>query len=257
MSSTQKQSAFRHRVDRYDTLIDWPKRLANEMPFYRELFDQVGIRRVLDTACGTGRHAKLFHEWGLEVEGADASPAMIAWCRDRHGEAAGLRWVERSYTRPADPPGRFDAVICVGNSLALADASASVAPAVVAMLASLRPGGICIIQVLNLWRLPDGPTQWQKCVRASFGTNTDHILLKSIRRTGSRAFIDFVDVELLPGGKVKHESECDSFLGIRSDDLAAAARDAGAEEIALFGNYQHAPYSPDHSPDLICVCRKP
>ena len=61
----------------YEAMIHWPNRPANEEPFYDDLFDRAGVRSVLDTACGTGRHAAMFHCWGLRVEGTDISPKMI------------------------------------------------------------------------------------------------------------------------------------------------------------------------------------
>ncbi|HSW44992.1 MAG TPA: class I SAM-dependent methyltransferase [Phycisphaerae bacterium] len=254
MNARRDHSAFDQRVDRYDALIDWPRRLGNETNFYRNWFERADVRRVLDAACGTGRHASMFHEWGLEVEGADVSPGMIAHCRQVHGEPAGLRWVERPYTRPTDPPASFDAVLCVGNSLALTEESPGVETALRAMIDSLRPGGVCIVQVLNLWRLPDGPTQWRKCVRVPLAGG-DHVLLKSIRRVGERAFIDFVDIELTPDGGMTRETESDSFIGLRADDLRAAAEAAGAGDISFFGNYQQQAYDPATCPDLILVCR--
>jgi SAM-dependent methyltransferase len=274
MSSRPEGSVFEHRVDRFDAIIDWPRRLAREAPFYRRWFAGISARRVLDAACGTGHHAQMFHEWGLEVEAADVSPAMIAWCRQRYGQPAGLRWVERSFIQPADPPGQFDAVLCVGNSLALADSLQTVGAALAAMIASLRPGGVCIAHVLYIFTLPDGPTQWQKCIRTPFRAGfcepgsssglcesgspqpeTDHILLKSIRRAGDKAFLDLVDLELTADGGVKQESQSESLLGLRPDDLAAAAA-ACTESITFFGNYQQEPYSPAASPDLILVCRR-
>ena len=282
MFSRPETSIFEQRVDRFDAIVDWPRRLARETPFYHRWFAEVSARRVLDAACGTGHHARMFHEWGLEVEAADVSPAMIAWCRQRYGQPAGLRWVERSFTQSADPPGQFDAALCVGNSLALADSLQTVGAALAAMIAGLRPSGVCIVHVLNIFTLPDGPTQWQKCVRVRTNLRTanqkpshttpiraglcepgpsrtegDHILLKSIRRVGDRAFIDFVDLELTADGGVKQESQSESLLGLRPDDLADAAGTAGAEDIRFFGNYQQEPYSPASSPDLILVCRRP
>ena len=254
MTDRPDQSLFDQAPDRYDALIDWPRRLDNETPFYRRLFRQVDARRVLDAACGSGRHAHLFHQWGLEVEAADLSPAMIDWCRQRYGQHPRLRWVVRPYTAPADPPGLFDAVVCVGNSLALSDSAQSVAPAMRAMMTSLRPKGLCIVQVLNLWKWPDGPTVWQKCIRTTFAGG-DHVLLKSIRRAGDRAFIDFVDLELTADG-VAGRFQSDAFVGLRADDLADAARDAGADQLQFFGNYQQQPYDPAASPDLILVCRR-
>jgi SAM-dependent methyltransferase len=103
----------------FDELIDWPKRLANEAPFYRGLFDRVGVRRLVDVACGTGRHAALFHSWGLQVQAADLSPRMIALARNLFGEPAGLQWVVRGFDQSVEPAGGFDATVCARNSLAL------------------------------------------------------------------------------------------------------------------------------------------
>ena len=54
---------FADLTDVYEAMVDWPKRLANEEPFYRRLFARIGARRVLDAACGTGHHASMFHAW--------------------------------------------------------------------------------------------------------------------------------------------------------------------------------------------------
>ena len=48
---------FGDLADVYEAMIDWPKRLAGEGPFYRRLFGRHGVRSVIDVACGTGRHA--------------------------------------------------------------------------------------------------------------------------------------------------------------------------------------------------------
>ena len=55
---------FDDLTDIYEAMIDWPKRLANEGPFYRRWFERVGVQSVVDVACGTGRHAAMFHSWG-------------------------------------------------------------------------------------------------------------------------------------------------------------------------------------------------
>ena len=66
---------FQDLTDVYEAMIDWPKRLAREEPFYRRWFERCGARSVLDVACGTGHHGAMFHRWGLRVEGADLSAA--------------------------------------------------------------------------------------------------------------------------------------------------------------------------------------
>ena len=161
-------------ADVYESLIDWPKRLNHESPFYRRLFERLHASRILDTACGTGQHAARFHQWGFVVEGADVSPAMIAAARQRHGESPQLTWQVRSFASPVPSPAEFDVVLCTGNSLALAENRDTVQQAVHAMISALRPGGCLVLHVLNLWRLPDGPCVWQKCVRTGLNEGNGH-----------------------------------------------------------------------------------
>ena len=104
----------------YESLINWPKRLTNEGPFYRDLFDRVGAARIVDVACGMGHHATLFRSWGMYVEAADISPEMIRRAREVHGESPDRRWIVRGFEEPVTAEPLFDVAICVGNSMALA-----------------------------------------------------------------------------------------------------------------------------------------
>jgi SAM-dependent methyltransferase len=236
---------------RYEVLVDWPRRLAREEPFYRRLFDSVGVERVLDVACGTGHHAEMFHSWGLAVEGADASEAMIEHCRARLGESDTLRWVVRSFAEPCDRVGEFDAAICVGNSLALAEDMSIVEKAVGAMLGSLRPGGVCLIHVLNLWRLDEGSVYWQKQMRVS-DERGDRVVLKGVHRVGARGFVEFGEVDLDGAGQF----DSSTILAIEADELRAMAAAAGGCEFQFFGGYNNEPYGRATSVDLIMACRR-
>jgi SAM-dependent methyltransferase len=244
--------AFNELTDVYEAMIDWPKRLAHEGPFYRRLFEQLGVRRVLDAACGTGRHAAMFHEWQLQVEGADLSPNMIARARAAFGEPPGLRWTVRPFDEPPEPAGAFDAAICVGNSLALAPDLETVARAVQCLLAAVRPGGAAVFHVLNLWRLDDGPCLWQKCRTARLELG-EVLILKGVHRCETRGYVELVVVRP-DGGEVRAESV--RFLGLEAVELQDLARRAGAQQVDLFGGYQQEPYKRLRSQDLIVVARK-
>jgi SAM-dependent methyltransferase len=263
-------------ADAYEAMIDWPKRLAHEEPFYRRLFDRLGVRNVLDVACGTGHHAAMFHSWGLRVEGADLSPAMIERAKAKFGQPQGLQWVVRAFDQPIDPVAApegtvpfsltrklgqspaepFDVAVCVGNSLALAPDVATVERAIRQMIGAVRPGGAIVVQVLNLWRLPEGPSQWQKCKRATLPASTsgDAIILKGIHRCGNRGYVELVIID--PSGGAVVRSESTQFLGLEADDLSQAARAAGAKKIAIFGGYQDEPYQRQQSVDLVMVADK-
>ncbi|MCE5267256.1 MAG: class I SAM-dependent methyltransferase [Planctomycetaceae bacterium] len=249
---------FDDLADVYEAMIDWPKRLAYEASFYRRLFDEAGVRRVLDMACGTGHHAAMFHAWGLSVESADVSPAMIERARASFGSSDGLRWVVRAFDRPVDNREPFDAAICVGNSLALAADRATVERAVRQMVAAVRAGGIVIIHVLNLWRLADGPCQWQKCQRLTLPsaseTPRDALIVKGVHRCGGRGFLELVVADPATGRLLRSEST--PLLGIEASDVTRIAIDAGAKSVDLFGGYRNEPFDCNKSVDLVLVARR-
>ena len=244
---------FADLTDVYESLVDWPRRLAREEPFYRRWFEHCQVRRVLDAACGTGHHAAMFHRWGLAVEGADLSAAMIERARSRYGEPPGLRWAVRSFDQPGGTDEPFDAALCVGNSLALAPDRPTVQRALQQMLAAVRPDGLVIVHLLNLWRLPDGPCVWQRCQRV--GVPPGEVLaVKGVHRSGQQGFVDLVVANLSEAGTMETESV--PLLGLEAGELEQTVRAAGASSCEFFGDYDGASYVRETSVDLILVARK-
>ncbi len=105
-------------VEKWDQLIDWEQRRKSEGEFFIEQLKKRGARRVLDVATGTGFHSVRLAEAGFQVVSADGSPEMLARAfanGRRHGKIlrtvqADWRWLNQ------DINGKFDAVICLGNS---------------------------------------------------------------------------------------------------------------------------------------------
>ena len=60
----------------------WPDR-----PFYREVIAKHG-EPALDVGCGTGRLLLDYLVAGIDVDGVDNSPEMLAICRARLGNSA-------------------------------------------------------------------------------------------------------------------------------------------------------------------------
>lgn len=237
----------------FECVIDWPKRLAHEEPFYRRLFDRVGVKRVVDVACGTGHHAAMFHSWGLHVEGADLSPNMIARACAHFGQPPGLQWSVRGYDQPVSSQPAFDAAICVGNSLALAPDAATACAAIRRMLASVRSGGVAVVHVLNAWAMPDGPCVWQKSVRTTLPDGAA-LVIKGVHRCGDQAYVELL-VSLLEGD-ARLRSTCVPFMGFESEALERAMRESGAEGVRVFGGYAGQPFDRAKSIDLVLVAEK-
>ena len=244
---------FDDLTEAFESSIDWPRRLAHETPFYRQVFSRVPVKRVIDVACGTGHHAAMFHSWSLEVQGADISPKMIEHARQAFGEKPDLRWLVRGYEQPIVPDGGFDAAICVGNSLALAPSVAVVDAAIARMMGGVRPGGVVIIHVLNIWSVPEGPCRWQKNVHAQLSAGPA-IITKGIHRCRSRAYVELIVNSLNSPGMMKSQSI--TTLGLEAADLQAMFRKAGAAEVSLFGGYRDEPFDRAASVGLVLVARK-
>ena len=105
-------------VDKWDELIDWDGRAESEGQFFIDILKARGKERVLDVACGTGFHSVRLTEAGFDVTASDGNAAMVAKAFE-NGQARGLilktsqadwRWLNR------DIHGKYDAIICLGNS---------------------------------------------------------------------------------------------------------------------------------------------
>jgi ubiquinone/menaquinone biosynthesis C-methylase UbiE len=113
--------------------------------------------RVLDAACGLGIDATFLARRGLDVTAADASAAMVEQAR-RRLEAAGVGGVEArvcKWSHLDDMFGEspFDAVMCVGSSLAHTEDLAEVLAAFHSVLVD---GGLLIVDTRD-WEATASP----------------------------------------------------------------------------------------------------
>lgn len=138
-------------VEKWDELIDWDQRAETEGDFFIEMLRNRGVKRVLDVATGTGFHSIRLIEAGFEVVSVDGSPYMLAKAfengrrrghviRTRHAD---WRWLNR------DVLGRFDAVICLGNSLTHLHNERDRRKALAEFYAALVHDGILILDQRN------------------------------------------------------------------------------------------------------------
>ncbi|MFC4112477.1 class I SAM-dependent methyltransferase [Nonomuraea zeae] len=106
---------------------------------------------VLDCACGIGTDAMALAHAGFQVTATDGSPLMVAEARRRLPggvELLACRWEDL----PATLTGRFDLVLCLGNSLVHAGSHKAMVAALSGMRQVLAPGGTLIVDSRN-WEL--------------------------------------------------------------------------------------------------------
>ncbi|HVS08968.1 MAG TPA: class I SAM-dependent methyltransferase [Planctomycetota bacterium] len=131
----------------YDVFIDWPGRLAREMPGIEKHLRAAGARRVLDAGCGTGRHVQALLERGFDAHGADASEDMLEEARALIGSPERFHlWRMGAEPPPSLPAaGPFEAVIAMGNVWPQLAGEVDARRTLEAFVHLLRPGGLVLL----------------------------------------------------------------------------------------------------------------
>jgi SAM-dependent methyltransferase len=135
---------------------NWPDR-----PFYREVIARSG-EPALDVGCGTGRLVLDYVASGMDVDGVDNSPEMLAICR---AKALDLGLAPMLYEQPMqslDLPRRYRAIFVPSSSFLLLTDRTDAAEAMRRFYAHLMPGGILVMPFMFLWpgRRPPADGEW-------------------------------------------------------------------------------------------------
>jgi SAM-dependent methyltransferase len=182
--------------------------------------------RVLDCACGVGLLAAGLALRGFETHASDASPAMVERTRAlaaRLGVEVRAR-VCAWEALPTQP--EFDALFCVGNSLAhAADRRAALA----AMAAVLRPGGTLVLTSRNWERERAAGTRLEVADRLVERDGRRALVIRAWT-IGDDAIALDVAVSILAGdGSVETAAERLTVWPFTADDLDDDLRSAGLE----------------------------
>ena len=248
-----KKETFLHARS-YERRVNWERRLAREWPFFEKLFRDNGVKRVLDCACGTGRHAILFAMNGYSVWGSDIDEGMIALSRENALEAG----VEITFVRSAFSElsrtfegESFDAIICTGNSLCPLPDYHELHIALKNMASIIAPGGIIILHILNYVRLMEKKVEHLP-VRHTRTGEKDLFFLKTFRHAGQRIQVEFIDIEGR-GDEWTCMTHTGSLLPILPSHLRKELEGINLTIEGEFGDYSFSPFDVKKSKDYITV----
>jgi SAM-dependent methyltransferase len=155
-------NSFQGLHARYYDLIYAQKPYADEARFVHELLGG-GPGRLLDVACGSGRHAREFAALGWDVTGVDYSPDLLA-------QAAGITVLEQDMRKLDVPGSPFDAITCLFDSIGYPQDNDGIVATFLGMARHVAPGGRVAVEFLHApamlasadpvrvrrWELPDG-----------------------------------------------------------------------------------------------------
>jgi D-alanyl-D-alanine dipeptidase len=248
----------------YDLMIDWPKRLRREAFLYRTVFRFNRCLRVLDAACGTGMHARLFAKMGLAVAASNPVPEMIAvtrrnlgdLCADQRSAAPGrARLAVACFDElPEKCPGPHDVVTCVGNSLPHVLTGGDLRRSLAAMYAVLRDGGLVILHGNNYDEIVGNDDRLMP-LRAVRRQRREYLFLRLLE--GQPPILTFHVLTLVKErGKWTMSANRTQHRALFRGVLEKALADVGFCHPEFYGAWDFSPFEPLKSDHCIAIARK-
>lgn len=252
-SRDEDRDAYEGFADRYDLFFgDFETYSPRLGGFFKKVFDDNRVRRVLDCACGTGRHLYLFHKLGFEAVGSDISPAMLAVARRNLEERKiGIPLSRVDYRElPEHFDEKFDAIVCLTSAICEMPDSVQMLQAFKSMRQALRDGGILI--------LSQGTTDKQWAEKPRFilvEDNPEYTRLFVVDYFDKGSRYNVVDVfHRTDEGEIKTWGIDYPHMVFR-DGQENLLKSAGFRDVEFYGSYAFEPYSKETSNHLITVAR--
>lgn len=253
----------------YDRFVDWRARLAREAPFFRRVFDEAGVRTVVDAGCGTGMPAITWAQWGLQVTGVDPDLSMLAQARVNAAAAASaiddaggsVSFVEGAFGGLAGLGlAGADAVTCTGNALPHVRGLDGLRAAIEDFAAVLRPGGLLVLHLLDHDRLLGRHLRSIPPVVRDAEDGT-WVFLRVMDYTDDGILFDFITLHR-PTAEADGDrswevsSRRSVHTAIRSGVLTSELARARFDGVGLYGDHTGKAFDPEHDESLIVVARK-
>ncbi len=238
----------------YDNTIDWDARLSREMPFLLSLLGKPESKRILDIACGSGRHSVALAVKGLQVIGLDMSRTMIQ-AANNHAEANRVKptfILSDMIDIDSVVEGSFDLIFCLGNSLALLYDIDSVQQLVKTVNNRLNDGAAFVAQVLNFeeihWtgfrnfpmktgRLSDGTeVTFSRMFEHTDYPDSSTLIMSVFRKTND----DWVS-------EVSTQKVLNLNFGIMTNILSTT----GFRDVEFFSDYNESPFEKKASRNMV------
>jgi glycine/sarcosine N-methyltransferase len=226
-------------VEKWDELVDWNARAKSEGSFFIELLRRLGKHQILDVATGTGFHSVQLLKAGFSVTSVDGNAAMLSKAFEnarRHDFVlrtihADWRWLNR------DVHGKYDAIICLGNSFTHLFNERDRRRALAEFYAALRHDGVLILDQRNYDAILD------------HGFKSKHTFYYCGEEV--RAEPEHMDAGLarfryqFPDGSVFHLN----MFPLRKAYVTKLVKEVGFQDVTTYGDFQET-YR-EHEPDFL------
>ncbi len=208
--------------------------------FYREIIRRYG-QPVLDVGCGTGRLILDYLQEGLDVDGVDNSPEMLALCRQK-AERLGLRpALFQQEMADLDLPRRDRTIIVPSSTFQLLSDPAAAEQGMQRFYRLLEPGGALVMPFSTYWK-PGDPIQAEWVQIGEMVRSEDGALIRRWSRfhvSPERQVHDLEEerYEVIVDGQVmstEHHQRADAFRWYTLEQATDLYAGAGFKNIQRF-----------------------
>lgn len=198
--------------------------------------------KIIDLACGKGRHSVFLNKLGYDVLGLDLSRQSIEF--DRQFENETLSFAVHDMRNPinADP---VDAVFNLFTSFGYFDVESDDKKVFSSVCNALKPGGFFVLDYLNEEFV-------RKNIVPESAITRGDIEFKVTKKIEGRHIIK--DIRFEDKGKLYHFFEKVKLHSL--DAINSYARECGFERIKIWGDYQLSAFDKENSPRCINLFKK-
>lgn len=198
--------------------------------------------KIIDLACGKGRHSVFLNKLGYDVLGLDLSRQSIEF--DRQFENETLSFAVHDMRNPinADP---VDAVFNLFTSFGYFDVESDDKKVFSSVCNALKPGGSFVLDYLNEEFV-------RKNIVPESAITRGDIEFKVTKKIEGRHIIK--DIRFEDKGKLYHFFEKVKLHTL--DAINSYARECGFERIKIWGDYQLSAFDKENSPRCINLFKK-
>ncbi|MBK9177098.1 MAG: class I SAM-dependent methyltransferase [Flavobacteriales bacterium] len=205
--------------------------------------------RLLDLACGRGRHARWFTSRGLRVTGADISPESIAEARTL---VPGAEFVVHDMRDPS-PEARFDAVCCLFTSLGYFDSLTDDQRVFDAVSSMIVPGGCFVVDFMNTEVVLRDLVPSEFVEGSGVRFRIDRFVEKDPAHTGQVVLVKRITAD---DNGCRHQFE-ERVQALAPEQLERMAVKAGLVIEDRTDGPETAPFDPERSSRFVLWTRKP
>jgi SAM-dependent methyltransferase len=254
-------TSFKGRHAGFYDLFYLAKPYVAEAQFIHDKLSRHGVApgssRVLELACGTGKHALLLAEHGYTITATDSSAEMVTVAQGKAADTTlPVTFSVQDMRHLPKPSMPYDAVICLFDSIGYVQTDHALDEVFAGVTASLRPGGLFIVE---FWHAPTMLGHFEPVRVRRINTPDGTVLRTSettLERSASLARVDINVYDLRHDGTYDHLAETQVNRFFMVSEMEGFASRHGFRTLSTHAGFQDVEPVTDETWHVVLVLQK-